>query len=429
MKLIKNWIRFGVFFCLGMGLTLIIGCTNSTPDSPTQETREIEFWTMQLQPQFTNYFNKAIAQFEKENPGVKVRWVDVPWSAMESKILASVSAKTAPDVVNLNPDFAALLAERNVWLELDDLVTESEKSLYLPKIWQASQLDNKTFGIPWYLTTQITIYNTALFEEAGIEQAPVTYAKLAEVAKTIKEKTGKYAFFVTFLPEDSSQVLESFVQMGVQLVDEEGKAAFNTPKGREVFQYWVELYQNELLPREVLTQGHQRAIQLYQAGETAMLFSGPEFIRAIAENAPTIAEVSQPAPQITGETGKKGVAVMNLVIPRQTDVPELALKFALFVTGDRNQLAFAKEANVLPSTVAALEDSYFQNLPEDAASSDRARIVSASQMAQGEVLIPVIEDLKDLKEAIYDNLQAAMLGDKTVEKAVADAALQWNQRD
>lgn len=429
MKLIKKWIRLGVLFGLGIGLTLIISCTNSTSDSPTKETREIEFWTMQLQPQFTNYFNGAIAQFEAENPEVKVRWVDIPWSAMESKILASVSAKTAPDVVNLNPDFAALLAERNAWLELDDLVTESEKSLYLPKIWQASQLDNKTFGIPWYLTTQITIYNTALFQEAGIEEPPATYAELAEVAKTIKEKTGKYAFFVTFLPEDSSQVLESFVQMGVQLVDEEGKAAFNTPQGKAVFQYWVELYKNGMLPREVLTQGHQRGIQLYQAGETAMLFSGPEFIGAIAQNAPTIAKVSQPAPQITGETGKKGVAVMNLVIPRQTDVPELALKFALFVTGDGNQLAFAKEANVLPSTAAALEDSYFKNLPEDATEGDRARIVSAAQMAKGEVLIPVIQDFKDLKDAIYDNLQAAMLGDKTVDKAVADAALQWNQRD
>ena len=429
MKLIQKWIRLGIFFGLGIGLTLIISCTNSISESPTQATREIEFWTMQLQPQFTNYFNKAIAQFEAENPGVKVRWVDVPWSAMESKILASVSAKTAPDVVNLNPDFAALLAERNVWLELDDLVTESEKSLYLPKIWQASQLDSKTFGIPWYLTTQITIYNTELFQQAGIEKPPATYAELAEVAKTIKEKTGKYAFFVTFLPEDSSQVLESFVQMGVQLVDEEGKAAFNTPQGKAAFQYWVELYKNGLLPQEVLTQGHQRGIQLYQAGETAMLFSGPEFLKAIAQNAPTIAKVSQPAPQITGETGKKGVAVMNLVIPGQTDVPELALKFALFVTGDANQLAFAKEANVLPSTVAALEDSYFKNLPEDATEGDRARIVSATQMAQGEVLIPVIEDLKDLKEAIYDNLQAAMLGDKTVDEAVADAALQWNQRD
>ena len=58
---------------------------------------------MQLQPQFTDYFNKLIATFESENPGLKVRWVDVPWTAMESKILTAVSAKTAPDVVNLNP--------------------------------------------------------------------------------------------------------------------------------------------------------------------------------------------------------------------------------------------------------------------------------------------------------------------------------------
>jgi len=429
MKLMKKWKQFGFFAFLGILLTVVISCTNSTQNSLTKETQEIEFWTMQLQPQFTNYFNNSIAQFEAENPGVKVRWVDVPWSAMESKILAAVSAKTAPDVVNLNPDFAALLAERNAWLELDDLVAESERSTYLPKIWQASQLDNKTFGIPWYLTTQITVYNTELFQKAGIEKPPATYGELAEVAKTIKEKTGKYAFFVTFLSDDSSQVLESFVQMGVELVDGEGKAAFNTPKGKAAFQYWVDLYQNGLLPQEVLTQGHQRGIQLYQGGETAMLFSGPEFIGTIAQNAPTIAKVSQTAPQITGETGKKGVAVMNLVIPRQTDVPELAIQFALFITNDRNQLAFAKEANILPSTLKALEDSYFQNVPEGGTDKDRARIVSASQMAQGEVLISAIEDLKKLKEAIYDNLQAAMLGDKTVDIALADAAQQWNERD
>jgi len=31
-------------------------------------------------------------------------------------------------------------------------------------------------------------------------------------------------------------------------------------------------------------------------------------------------------------------------------------------------------------------------------------------------------------KAIYENLQAAMLNEKTVEQAVADAAQQWNQR-
>jgi putative chitobiose transport system substrate-binding protein len=39
-----------------------------------------------------------------------------------------------------------------------------------------------------------------------------------------------------------------------------------------------------------------------------------------------------------------------------------------------------------------------------------------------------MKDLNKLQQAIYENLQAAMLGEKTVEQAVADAAEEWNQQ-
>ncbi len=383
---------------------------------------------MQLQPDFTDYFNKLIAQFEQENPTTKIRWVDVPWADMQRKILTAVSAKTAPDVVNLNPDFASQLAQRNAWLTLDDKVTSEVRQQYLPKIWQASTLNEKSFGIPWYLTTRVAIYNTDLLQKAGVSKPPATYAELATIAKQIKTKTGKYAFFTTFVPEDSGEVLESFVQMGVNLIDAQGKAAFNTPQGKAAFQFWVDLYKNELMPKEALTEGHRHAIDLYQQGQTAILASGAEFLNTIAKNAPTIAKASASAPQITGETAKKNVAVMNLVIPRDTDVPDAALKFALYVTNDTNQLSFAKAANVLPSTVKALQDSYFQTAPANATPVDKARIISAKQMQDAEVLIPAMKDVKQLQKVIYDNLQAAMLGQKTVDQAIAEAADQWNQR-
>lgn len=383
---------------------------------------------MQLKPEFTNYFQNLISTFEKENPEIKVNWVDIPWSAMESKILTAVSAKTAPDVVNLNPDFASQLATRNAWLDLDTKVPADVRSTYLPNIWKASTLNGKSFGIPWYLTTRLTIYNTDLLKQAGISKPPATYAELAQVARQLKDKTGKYAFFTTFVPEDSAEVLESFVQMGVTLVDAQGKAGFNTPQGKAAFQYWVDLYKNGLLPKEALTQGHRHAIELYQAGETAMLASGPEFLKTIATNAPAIAKASATAPQITGETSKKNVAVMNLIVPRDTDQPDAALKFALFVTNDENQLSFAKAANVLPSTVKALSDSYFKTVPADADSVAQARVVSASQLQQAEVLIPAMQNLNVLQKTIYENLQAAMLDEKTVDQALADAASEWNQR-
>ena len=426
IKSYKSILRWCLFALLGLSLTWLVSCGGSPASNPA--TPEIEFWTMQLQPEFNDYFNRLVSQFETANPGVKVRWVDVPWTAMESKILSAVSAKTAPDVVNLNPSFASQLATKNAWLNLSTKVSTAEQQKYLPNIWQASTLNNQSFGLPWYLTTPVNIYNKDLLQKAGIAQPPKTYAELAIAAKQINEKTGKSAIFVTFVPQDSGEVLESLVQMGVKLVDAQGQAAFNTPAGKAAFQYWVDMYKQNLLPKDVLTQGHRTAIELYQAGEVAFLSSGAEFMKTIATNAPDIAKVSAAAPQITGTTGKKNVAVMNLVIPQDSKNPDWALKFALYVTNTENQLAFAEAANVLPSTVESVQQ-YQKSLTAKSGADavDQARSVSAAQLAEAEVLVPAMKDGKKLQQAIYENLQAAMLGEKTVDQAIADAANQWNQ--
>ncbi|MGF1590319.1 MAG: ABC transporter substrate-binding protein [Pleurocapsa sp.] len=432
MKRIIFTKRLSWYLLLGVILSGLSGCNPQANSNSNQ----LEFWTMQLKPNFTEYFVNLNRTFEQQNESLELSWVDVSWSAMENKILTSVSARTAPDVVNLNPKFASQLATRNAWLDLETVVSPEVKATYLPKIWQASTIEvcqenncnEQTFGLPWYLTTTITIYNQELLTTAGINQPPQTYSELAQAAKTIKEKTGKYAFFITFVPSDSGDVLESLVKMGVTLVDDSGKAAFNTPEGKAAFQYWVDLYQQELLPPDVLTQGHRRGIELYQSGEIALLTSGAEFIDSVTNNAPTVAKVSAVAPQITGQTGKKSVAVMNLVIPRDSDKSEQALKYALFVTNTENQLAFAQESNVLPSTTKAVEQ-YLQNIKQQQTSlKGQAKQVSAAQLEDAEVLIPVQKDLQILQKAIYENLQAAMLDEKTVKQAVQDAADEWNQK-
>ncbi|WP_338038825.1 ABC transporter substrate-binding protein [Neosynechococcus sphagnicola] len=200
MRCLRTWKRFGVLALLGLVLSWMVSCgSGSSPQNSQQAgAPEVEFWTMQLQPQFTDFFNQRIAEFEQAHPPIRVRWVDVPWTAMESKILTAVSAQTAPDVVNLNPDFAARLAGRNAWLELDDKIPPEVRQTYFPNIWQASTLDGKTFGLPWYLTTRVTLYNTELLKQAGVSKPPATYGELAQVAQQVHQKTGKYAFFNHF---------------------------------------------------------------------------------------------------------------------------------------------------------------------------------------------------------------------------------------
>ena len=119
---------------------------------------------------------------------------------MENKILTAVSAKSPPDVINLNPGFASQLAGRNAWLNLDAKVPPVVRSSYLPNIWKASTLNGKSFGIPWYLTTRLTIYNTDLLKQAGISKPPATYVELAQAAQQIKAKTGNICLFCDVRP-------------------------------------------------------------------------------------------------------------------------------------------------------------------------------------------------------------------------------------
>ena len=58
---------------------------------------------------------------------------------------------------------------------------------------------------------------------------------------------------------------------------------------------------------------------------------------------------------------------------------------------------------------------------------DVARLVSASQLPDAEVLVPPMKDVDRLQQILYDNLQAAMLNQKSVDAALSDAEEAWNR--
>ncbi|WP_218082069.1 ABC transporter substrate-binding protein [Anthocerotibacter panamensis] len=401
-----------------MGSAVFLGScgANTTADRP------LEFWTMQLKPEHTALLEATLAAFSRQHPEAgTVKWVDVPWADMEKKILSAVAAGTAPDVANLNPQFAVKLAQRQALLDLESQVSAPDKARYFPNFWRANALNGVTFGLPWYVSTQVTIYNRDLFKKAGLDRPPATYPQLRRDAQAIRAKTGKYAFLPTF---DTGQILESWVKMGVTLLGPDHKAAFNSPEGLAAADYYVGLYRDGLIPRETLTEGHRKAVELYQAAESALLLTGPQFLQSISRNAPELAEITGVGPQISGPNKKTNAAAMNIVIPKATSRPEAALQLALFITNDQNQLALAKAGNLLPSTRKAARDPFFTTAGADAATE--GRVVSARQLDTAEVLIPPFDNLDQLQQMVYEELQLAMLDKKSTAQCLKDAALRWD---
>lgn len=393
----------------------------------------LQLWTLQLAPKFNTYMEQVIDRWDDEHPDAPVRWTDLPWGSVERKLLAAVFARTAPDVVNLNPPFAANLASKGGLTDLTPLLPPDAAQRYLPSVWRAAR-DPKAgqIAVPWYLTVRLSLVNQQLLQQAGVKEPPRRWEDVPDFARRIRERTGRYGLFVTAVPDDSAELLESMVQMGVVLLDEQQRAGFDSPEGRKAFAFWTDLYREGLLPREVVSQGQRRAIELYQSGELALLASGAEFLRSIQTNAPGVAAVTIPQPPLTGDDGTANVALMTLAVPRQSQRPQEALSFALDLTNGPNQARFAREARVLPSSLAALRQVRAELEAERPATPEQAqireaRLLSAKTLEGARVLVPATPGVKRLQSIVYTQLQRAMLGQISSEEAVRTAAEQWNR--
>ena len=414
---------------LGLGMA---ACGSGRSRYSPEKQRQINVWTLDLAPRFTPYMNRVILAWEREHPGVRVRWTDVPWSSVERKLLAAVFARTAPDLVNLNPPFAANLASKGGLLDLATKLPPNASKQYLPRIWHSGQQGGHQFAIPWYLTARVTMANRQLLGRAGLDAPPLRWEEVPAYAEAIHRRTGRYALFVTVVPDDSAELLESMVQMGTQLLDPHQRAAFNSPAGRRAFAFWTDLYRRGLVPREVVSQGYRRAIELFQAGDLAQVATGPDFLRNLQTNAPGIAATTSPYPPLSGADGAANVAVMNLVVPKQSKQAEAAISFALFLSNASNQLAFAEEARVLPSSKAALsalEAQLSDNRHTLAADQlvRQARALSARTLTVAEVLVPATPGIKRLQAILYTQLQQAMLGQIDSHQALSRAEQDWNR--
>ena len=137
------------------------------------ERKDITLWTLQM-GDFSDYMYKIIRSYEKEHPNIQIKWVDVPFSEGEKRTLAAVMTDNPPDLINLNPDFSALLAQKGTLEEID----ENAVGEFNQEVIRALKYNDKLYSIPWYATSAITIYNKDLFAKSGIIRLPKTYKEL-----------------------------------------------------------------------------------------------------------------------------------------------------------------------------------------------------------------------------------------------------------
>src|SRR5574344_911544 len=398
------------FWIISLIVALLVCYYTVFKKAPQTTKKEVTVWTLQM-GDFSDYMNNIISNYEAQHPNIKIKWIDVPFSEGEKRTLAAILSDNPPDLINLNPDFSSILAQKGTL----QYIPHNKLKDYNQDILEALKYNGQIFAIPWYATSSITMYNKELLKKAGITELPQTYEDFAKISKQIKDKTGKFVYLPTITENDTMlKVLNKYAINSYKNI--------NSKTSVEVFDSYKNFYQNKLIPAESITQTQREALEQYMSGNTVFFQAGANFLDMIKDNATNIYNVTEVAPQIKGNLGQNDFSLMNLVIPAKAKYKDEALDFGLYLTNEENQLVLAKKTNVISTNKKALSDKFY-NSSEDLMA--KARSISAKQLSHIKPILTQSHNQKDINTLINTAVQSVLLNKDKTQNILNTLSKDW----
>lgn len=378
--------------------------------------KKLTFWSIQLKPVYEKQIYQIIAEFESKHPEYKVIWVDIPIQEAQKRTLASVLSSNPPDLINLNPDFSLVLAQKQAL----EFFNESALEQFSPELLNKLKYNNKIYALPFYATSSVTVYNKELYSKCMNKDFPLTYDELFLEAKELKACSNIPVFAASINENDTlAKILNKY---NIYSLNSE----IDKKQTEQVYSSFNEMYKKEYLPKDILTINHREVVEKYMSNQAMSVVVGSNFIKMIKQNAPDIYSKTALDKQLTGPNKKYDISLMNLIIPAKSQNKNLALEFALLLTNEKNQLELAKITNVLPANKYALNNEYFSSCPSDIV--EASRCISAQQLLNIEEKDFGVKNKKEINEILNKTLEEILLDNnsnkKTVGKTVEKLAKQ-----
>ena len=210
------------------------------------------------------------------------------------------------------------------------------------------------------------------------------------------------------------------IAYGGQYLDDKGKPAFNSPEGVAALDWFVNLYKAKAVPAGTTNYLWDDLGQGFASGTVALnldwpgwatFFNDPKSSK-VAGNVGVVVQPAGPSGKHTGWSGHHGLSVTEACAHK-----DAAASLVLWLTNDDSQKIEAGNGS-LP-TRPAVWDWVVKNAESDPYKSE---VLSAfREAAQYAFPVPPSAEWIEISNAVYPELQAAILGDKTSKQALEAA--------
>ncbi len=353
---------------------------------------------------------------------------------IDKEIKSDMAAGTTSWCVGSNHSSFAPQYE-GLYVDLNGLVPEETIAEFVGGNINASTVDGELLMLPRaQFDVSVLYYLKSNYEDADKSAAfKAEYGYDLTVPETWEQVKDQAIFFADppnfygtqYAGKDEAIVgrfYEMVVAEGGNYLDENKKPIFNSDAGQRALQWFVDLYAAKAVPAGTTSYVWDDLGQGFASGTVALNLDWPGWAGFF--NDPTASKAAgnvgvavQPMGSVTrtGWSGHHGFSVTNDCANK-----DAAVSLVMFLTSEESQLAESASGS-LP-TRSAVWDA---NVAAAKAGDDPFRAEALAAFAEGAkyaFAVPPIPEWGESTNLVFPELQAAIVGDKSVKEALDDAA-------
>lgn len=383
----------------------LAGCgASGTPGG--SESQELTMWMYPVIADETvhrAFWDEQITAFEAEHEGVSINLEIFPWANRDEGLTTAILSGTAPDVVYFVPD--QIPAYVNTLRPLDDVVGEREEE-YRAAAPAGVTYDGHAYGTPLLVNSYALLCNKEVLDAVGVDALPTTWDEFKELGATLKESdfalmpyTGNSAFSlnISFYPW--------LWQAGGGVFTEDGTdVAFDSPEGVAALDYLRSLVTEGYLDQDALTVMPQMEQSGLANGTTACTTQHvPQELEAYWGEENILVGPPLNEQESIGYGSVSSLSVMK-------DAPDIAEEWVSFASRPEALEEFNELSGYFSpyaSSTLHSDSPVYQSLQDTIDTTTVGELSVASRKVMG---------------ALAPELQAALLGQKSTDEAMAAAA-------
>jgi ABC-type glycerol-3-phosphate transport system substrate-binding protein len=239
----------------------------TTPPAPPAQQKTITYWGLWEQ---TDQFKAVIQEFEEQNPGIKVNYVQQNHVDYRERLQTAIASGKGPDLFRFHASWTPMLSQ-----ELDPM----PDSVFSPREFQQAffpiatrqlLLNGKIMGVPLMYDGLGIYINTEIFRQAALAE-PTTWAELknAAIQLTVRNASGEVERGGLAIGNASN--VEHFSDiLGLLILQNGGDP--NNPSTREVvdaLRFYTGFYRTDRVWSDKLP----TSTVAFARGEVAMMFA------------------------------------------------------------------------------------------------------------------------------------------------------------